>query len=247
METFRFWLKGIRLYIALGSGIITIFVAWWAAVAYGGTVLYPTRVEEVYGWLAVGLLATALAIGPIYRLFNRLPGKIIVFEARRMIGVSAAWFALLHASITYLSLFKAANPLSLPLIYKQSFVLGLLALLVLLAMAFTSFDAAIRKMGIWWFRLHRFIYLAAGLTLLHIFMIGTHATSLITLMILFGISALLVVAYGIIILTNRRKVSLWQIIGLCLAIILLILVFRYGFAERSVNITQAATRTTVPQ
>jgi DMSO/TMAO reductase YedYZ heme-binding membrane subunit len=230
VDTLRNWTKGVRLYVAIASGLITIETIWWAHTVYSGTILYPTRLEEVFAWLATGLLALALAIGPFFKLFPHIPAQRIIFDARRMVGVSAAWFASLHVGIAYISLFNIANPFGLPSEYKLSFAIGAVALLILLAMAATSFDKAITKLGIWWFRLHRLIYLAGFLVLLHAFMIGTHATQTSTLVAISIMSTLIVLAY--VWLTYVRKgVSKLQGLTVFFAIIALALVLNYGFRQ----------------
>jgi DMSO/TMAO reductase YedYZ heme-binding membrane subunit len=177
LQTFRFWLGGIRLYIALTTLLISLAAWGWAIAAYSGSSLFAIRLTEIYAWLSTTYLATAVSIGPAYKLFKKLPGRQVAFEARRLLGVSAAYYAVLHVAIAYRALFELANPLSLPQSYQRSFLVGSVALVVLLAMAFTSFDKAFKGMGIWWFRLHRLVYVAVLAVLLHLFMSGTHAAN----------------------------------------------------------------------
>ncbi len=169
MATFKHWLTGVRFYIAGATLLVTGLVVWWTETAYGGSSLTTIRCQETFAWLALSLMVLAISIGPTAKLFPKLPGKSILFEARRLIGVSAAWFATLHVGIAYFVQFSTANPFSLPAEYRNAFGLGVVALAILLAMAFTSFDKAFNGMGIWWFRLHRFIYVAIMLVLFHIF------------------------------------------------------------------------------
>lgn len=177
LETFRFWLGGIRFYIAVSSVLISLAAWWWASTSYSGSSLFSIRLTEIYAWLSTVYMSTAVSIGPVYKVFKKFPGKQLAFEARRLLGVSAAYFAFLHVGVAYKGLFRFANPLSLPQNYQQSFTVGLIALLVLLAMAITSFDKAFKSMGIWWFRLHRLVYVAVLATLLHIFIGGSHASN----------------------------------------------------------------------
>src|SRR5580698_6609866 len=141
LKTVLEWRKGVRLYIALAVLLVTLEVWWWAQASYSGSILFATRLEEVYAWLGLALITLAVSIGPTYSTWPKLPGRSIMSDARRLIGVGGAWFASLHVTIAYVALFKVANPFGLPRSYQQSFAVGSVALVILLAMAFTSFDA----------------------------------------------------------------------------------------------------------
>jgi DMSO/TMAO reductase YedYZ heme-binding membrane subunit len=239
-DRWNYWLKGIRFYIAIGSGLVTLFVILWAHAAYAGTTLYPTRIEEVFAWLAVVLVALAVAIGPTFKVLPRLPGKSLFFDARRLIGVSAAWFATLHAGIAFGALFKFPNPLSLPADYQRSFLFGAGALLILLAMAFTSFDKAFSSMGIWWFRLHRLVYVAIGLTLLHAFGIGVHATNLLPLLLI-SIGVATVLGMHVYVSLIKRSPSRLQIATILSMTVFLVVVLTYGFTQRQATPASVVT------
>jgi len=225
-----YWLKGIRLYIAVGIGMASVEIWWWAHSAYIGE-LATIRAQETYGWFSVGLLAAALAIGPLCKLIPQLPGKGMLFDARRLLGVGSAWFASLHIGLAYGSQFKFANPLSLASEYQTAFALGVVALIILLAMAFTSFDRAMAKMGKWWFRLHRLVYAAGLLTLVHIFMIGVHATVIKTLVILAILAIGLLVMHINVVIRQEKRATFWQIATIVATVILLGLVLNYGIQQ----------------
>lgn len=230
VRTLNQWRTGVRFYIALGIVAVTIETWWWASMTYAGSSsLLAIRLEEIYAWLALGLIITAVLIGPTYKIFPGLYGKRVMFDARRLIGIGGAWFASLHVAIAYLSLFSAANPLTLPTKYQQSFALGTVALIVLLAMAFTSFDKAFKTMGIWWFRLHRFVYVALLAILAHSFIIGVHATTGPVLALLGLVSGALLVLN---IASQRGKPSPYKLIALASVAILLVIIFNYGYSHQ---------------
>lgn len=197
-------------------------------MTYAGSTLMATRLEELYAWLSLGLIVLAVIIGPVYKILSKLPGKRVMFDARRMIGIGGAWFASLHVGITYFSLFSAANPLTLPTKYQQSFALGTVAVLILLAMAFTSFDKAFKSMGVWWFRLHRFVYLALLAILAHAFLIGVHATTR-------PILILLAIASGLLLVINvggqRGRPTIYKLVVLASVAMLLAIIFNYGYSH----------------
>src|SRR6266496_4663227 len=227
----RRWLRGIRLYIACVVVLLTLEVVWWAVVSYDDNRLRALRIEEVYGWLSLGMLTLALGIGPALKLFPHIPGAMIIRDARRMVGIGAAWCAALHTVISYDALFHLENPLSLATPYQQSFVAGMGALIILLAMAFTSFDKAFHKMGKWWFRLHRLIYAAVIIILLHTFMIGSHATTLPTLATI-AVTCLALVSAHIWIAFRGQTPTIWQIITISYMAIFLLAALNYGLTRQ---------------
>lgn len=229
---FSYWRKGIRFYIGLGALLVSLEGWWWAEASYSGSILFATRLEELYAWLATSLLVLALAIGPFYSTWPRAWGRAVMYDARRWLGISAAWFASLHVSIAYVSLFKAANPATLPTSYRQAFLLGGLGLVILLAMAFTSFDTAFRRMGVWWFRLHRLVYLAVILSLFHAFMIGVHATHWLALIVL-TIAALFIFGLHFYLgFIRPKQPSFGRLLAISAMLLLLIAVFNYGFGQK---------------
>ncbi len=229
--TVKNWFHGIRIYVALATVLLTLEVIWWTNSVYGESGVAAIRLQEIYAWISLGLLLVTLSIGPLCKLVPKLPGKSLLRDARRMLGVSAAWFASLHVGIAYIDQFKAANPFNLPTTYQLAFALGAVALIILSAMVVTSFDGAFRKMGIWWFRLHRLVYLAILLILFHAFNIGVHATTapfIITLAVAVGLlfAAQFYISFG----PGGQVTTLGSIV-LCYGFLLTVGVFAYGFSQ----------------
>lgn len=227
---FRYWIGGIRLYIALVSVLLTFAVWWWAHTLYGGTALETIRIGEVYGWLSVTFLALALFVAPVAKLFAGMPGKHILYDSRRALGLSAAWFATLHMGLIYFKQFEAINPLKLPTSYQQAMLLGLIALLILLAMAATSVNSLMKKMGVWWFRLHRLVYIAVTLILIHAFMIGTHAITT-TALIALSVVAVFWIIMNIAVLIRSHEIKTSQVLSLSLCILVLAGVLTFGLNQ----------------
>lgn len=225
------WRYGIRLYIAVAVVLVTLQTWWWANVTYGGSTLAATRMEEVFAWLSLAMITLAVSIGPTYKLVPRLPGRKLMADARRLIGVGAAWFASLHVIIAYDTLFKLANPLTLPQSYQQSFAVGMIALAILLAMAFTSFDRAFKGMGIWWFRLHRFVYIALLAILLHAFMTGAHAAGWVALISLTVAAGYLIAIHSYLAFVRAKRPTTWQLLAITYTLFLLITIFNYGYGQ----------------
>lgn len=232
MNTLRYWFSGIRVYIAIAIFLVTFEVWWWADAAYGRSDLAAIRAQEAYAWIALILLAAAILIGPLLKVFTGMSfgAKMMLREARRILGIGAAWFGLLHAGISYVKLFGAPNPLTLADSYQWSFLLGVSALIILLLMAFTSFDRAFRGMGVWWFRLHRLVYAAVIMAVLHAFMVGVHAASLGVLVVI-GATAGLLLGLHIYSILRQGKPTRLQIITISYAVLLAAAVLNYGITQ----------------
>lgn len=231
ITTLKNWLHGIRIYIAFATALLTLLVLWWTNSVYGGSSLAAIRLQEIYAWISLGLLLVTVGIGPVCKLVPKLPGKALLRDARRIFGISAAWFASLHVGIAYIDQFKAINPFNLPSSYQLAFSFGAVALLILLAMAFTSFNAAFRTMGIWWFRLHRLVYLAILLILFHAFNIGVHATTAPFILALTVAVGLLFAAHFYIAFGPGARATTLQSIILCYGFLLTVGIFAYGFSQ----------------
>lgn len=228
-NTLRHWLGGIRLYIAAGIVLLTYQLWHWNAITYkGNSELLASHLHESFGWVALIWLTAALAIGPAYRLFPKLPAKLVMRDARRMLGIGAAWFASLHAGVAYIVSFQAANPLSLAPYYQKGMLLGAFSLIILLSMAFTSFDGAMRTMGPWWFKLHRLIYAGAILAIWHAMSIGVHATGIPALISVVGASVILFVMHIQVVLRQEKPITELQILSLCLVGVAIIILSNYG-------------------
>lgn len=225
------WPKGIRFYVALASVIVTAETYWWVQSVYGNSSTGAIRLQEIFAWIALGLILTTLAIGPLCKVLPEIPGKHILRDSRRMLGISAAWFAAWHVGVSYIDQFQAANPLHLPGIYQRAFAVGLIALLILVAMAVTSFDAAFRKLGIWWFRLHRLIYVSVLLVLFHAFNIGVHATTWPFIVTLTAVVAILFAAHMYLSFGPGREPTILRSIVICYGLLVTVGVFAYGYSQ----------------
>ncbi|MGE0499507.1 MAG: sulfite oxidase heme-binding subunit YedZ [Rhizobiaceae bacterium] len=124
--------------------------------------------EAIHGtgdW-AIRFLLLSLAVTPFRRIFH-YPKLILV---RRMIGLATLSYALLH-----LTLYIADQKFDLVLVATEIVVrlyltIGFLALTGLIVLGATSTDAAIRRLGGNWSRLHSIVYAIAMLGLIHYFM-----------------------------------------------------------------------------
>lgn len=116
---------------------------------------------------ALRLMCLVLAVTPL----RGLTGWVAVLRFRRMLGLFAFFYAVMHL-LCYV-VFDMGLDMGEILrdIAKRPFILmGTLTLLLLLPLAATSFNRAIRALGpVRWQRLHRLVYAAAITMLLHFF------------------------------------------------------------------------------
>ncbi len=123
-------------------------------------------IHQVGNW-TLKLILISLAITPGRRLL-RWPR---LMQVRRMVGVAAFAYAAAH-----LLLYIADESLNLPkvaleIVSRIYLAIGFISLLVLTAMAITSTDGMVRRLGgRRWRRLHQLVYAAALLSVVHFFM-----------------------------------------------------------------------------
>mgnify|MGYP000161385499 FL=1 len=120
--------------------------------------------EQRTGDTALVLLIYSLACSPFFTVYRWPP----VLKFRRPLGLYAFFYALLHFSI-FLGLdYEFDFTLILADINQKAYIfVGLAAFIILVALAATSFDVSKRLMRKAWTRLHRLVYLAGILVVLH--------------------------------------------------------------------------------
>jgi len=124
------------------------------------------------GFVACLLLVTVLTFTPLRVLFPKSGIVQALNRHRRLVGVSAAVYALLHFT-THLIYEGGTDVSAIPSILrtavKKPFQLtGLIALAILLVLAITSLHAFIRWLGgKRWKNLHRLAYVTAALVAYH--------------------------------------------------------------------------------
>jgi sulfoxide reductase heme-binding subunit YedZ len=118
------------------------------------------------GSTTLNLLTITLAITPVRKLIPQL-GWLIRF--RRLLGLFAFFYGTLHLA-TYVALYAGFDvPTMIEDVTKRKFIfMGVAAWLLLLPLALTSTNWAIRKMGGKnWNRLHKLVYLAIICGVIH--------------------------------------------------------------------------------
>jgi methionine sulfoxide reductase heme-binding subunit len=118
------------------------------------------------GSTTLNLLTISLAVTPIRKLLPQLSWLI---KFRRLLGLFAFFYATLHL-FTYIALYAGFNVNAMIAdVTKRRFItMGVAAWLLLLPLAATSTNWAIRKLGgKRWNRLHKLVYLAAVCGVIH--------------------------------------------------------------------------------
>jgi sulfoxide reductase heme-binding subunit YedZ len=116
------------------------------------------------GRWALKFLLLSLAVTPV----RRLTGWNVVIQYRRMLGLFAFFYATLHL-LSYWSFDLGFAVAGIPAdILKRPFIaLGFAAFVLLVPLAFTSTRGWIRRLGRKWTQLHRLVYVAAILAVVH--------------------------------------------------------------------------------
>lgn len=117
---------------------------------------------------ALRLLLVTLAVTPL----RRLSGQTWLVRLRRMLGLYAFFYAVLHLAVFVVFEHSLDLVAVLEDVAERPFILaGFCALLLLVPLAVTSTNAWMRRLGKRWKRLHRLVYPAAALVVLHFFML----------------------------------------------------------------------------
>ncbi len=120
--------------------------------------------EQRTGLHAITLLVMALACTPLNSLF----GWRELLKRRRALGLYAFMYATIHVIIFVdLDYGLAWSLIIQTIIQKPYIVVGVLTFLMLVPLAFTSFDIWKKRLGKNWKRLHQLVYLIAPLAVLH--------------------------------------------------------------------------------
>lgn len=124
------------------------------------------RITHRTGSATLILLLTGLAITPL----RRWTEMYWLIQYRRLVGLFAFFYGSLHL-LTYLWLDQnfSIRAMAHDVVKRPFITMGTLAWLLLLPLALTSTQNAIRKLGKDWVRLHRLVYFAAAAGTIHFY------------------------------------------------------------------------------
>lgn len=141
----------------------------WRAFAGDGLGADPVKtLQTSTGLTAIILLLTTLAITPV----RRLSGWNELIRLRRMLGLWSFAWVVVHL-LVYLVFDQSLDlgSIAADTVEHPRIAVGAAAFLMLLPLAVTSTDGMIRRLGRRWGRLHRLIYPATALGILHYLMV----------------------------------------------------------------------------
>lgn len=137
----------------------------WRAYSGGDLGVNPveTLTHETGQW-ALRLLLASLAITPI----RRITGWNRIIVVRRMLGLFAFFYAILHLSVWMVFDHYFTVETMVADIVKRPFItMGTLALVLMVPLALTSTKGWIRRLGRRWTQLHRLVYVSAAAAIVH--------------------------------------------------------------------------------
>lgn len=184
-------LKATTLLVAITPAVV---IAYWF---FTGALL-PLSIKialRLVGDWAVRFLVLTLALTPLQRIFN-YPKIALV---RRMLGVTAFSYAMAHFVLYLINVKWNLGFATNEIINRFYLTIGFVTLLGLSALAATSFDGAIRKLGTKWKMLHRLAYGLAVLGLFHYYLQSKIDVSSATLM-----AGLFLLAMTVRVMVHRR-------------------------------------------
>lgn len=164
----------LKAAVLVGACLPALWLAWAAAsgalasvapVGLLGARPITEAIHQAGDW-AIRFLWLSLAVTPLRRIAN-WPKLILV---RRMLGVTALLYALMHLTLyavdLKLDLLRVASEIAL----RFYLTIGFVALVGLIALGSTSTDAAIKRLGGRnWNRLHSIVYVIGVLAAFHFF------------------------------------------------------------------------------
>jgi len=162
------------------------------------------------GKTAIVLLMLTLAVTPAHIWF----GWKQIIPLRRLLGIYTFFYAALHL-IIFLWLDYLLDPqLIIEALFSKWYALiGLAAFLIMLPLAVTSMRAAMRRLGKKWKSLHKWVYLAGVLAVLHYLLLVKNAyteplifAAVLTLLLLTRVKPI-----KRTILQWRRNVENWRV------------------------------------
>lgn len=151
----------IAIHIYAWSALVRLIVDYFT----GNLTANPIQaMEQRTGRHAITLLVLALACTPLNNLF----GWRELLKRRRALGLYAFLYATIHVIIfADLDYGLAWSLILRTVVEKQYIVFGAIAFLLLVPLAFTSFDIWKKRLGKNWKRLHQIVYLIVPVAVLH--------------------------------------------------------------------------------
>lgn len=152
------------LYLALALPAPWLF---WKGLT-GGLGVEPIKaLEHEYGGLALKLLIAGLCVSPLRRL-----ARVNLLKFRRAIGLMAFFYVCLHLLVWLILDVQSVSQIWADILKRPYITVGMAGFALLVPLAATSNNRAVRKLGPAWRRLHRLTYPAVLLGAVHFVMLS---------------------------------------------------------------------------
>lgn len=158
------WVRRVLKPVLWVAGLSPLAWQVWAFFT-GHLEAEPVKgMEHFTGKTAIIILLITLSVTPIRRI-SHWNG---IIKVRRLVGLFAFFYALIHFLI-FLTFDLEWNfgQLASEVVKRPWITVGFTALVLLTVLAVTSPQAMVRKLGKKWTTVHRLVYFAAGLGVLH--------------------------------------------------------------------------------
>ncbi len=150
--------------LVFASALVPAGLLAWDGI-HGGLGAEPIReIQLRTGWWALAFLMVTLAVTPL----RRVPGFNDAIKLRRMLGLFAFFYAVLHfTNYVAVDQFFAWGEITKDILKRPWITVGFLGVVLLVPLAATSNAWMIRRLGKRWGLLHRLVYVSAALGVLH--------------------------------------------------------------------------------
>ena len=159
------WVKRLKPFVFVAC---LLPLTWQLVQLFRGEIIDPVdEFTHAAGAWTLRFLLITLAITPLRILFNL--GAIV--SLRRMFGLFTFFYGCLHLAVFVTLDHYFDWPAIIEDITERRYVIaGFSALVIMLPLAVTSFNGAIKTLGaVRWQRLHRLVYVVAIAAMLHYF------------------------------------------------------------------------------
>ena len=155
-------------------------------------------ITRATGDWAIYFLCLTLCVTPL----RRLTGMNWLLKLRRLLGLYVFFYACCHfVCFLWFDHFFDLSEMGKDIVKRPFIAVGFAAFVLLIPLALTSTDRMLRRLGRWWGRLHRLIYVVAPLTVLHFWWMKSGKNNLQEPMIIGLVMTLLLAA---------RIIAVWR-------------------------------------
>lgn len=160
--------RKVPTWAVYGSGMLPLGWLFWLALNGGLGVEPVETLEHRLGLLGLQFMIATLAVTPL----RRATGVNLV-KFRRALGLLTFFYIVLHLLVWALLDVQTLGAVWADVVKRPYITVGMAAFALMLPLAATSFDRAVRLMGAAaWRRLHRLTYAAAILGAAHYVMLS---------------------------------------------------------------------------